>query len=67
MNRQEHLDRCKQRALQYIDSGDISGALASMISDLGKHDDTRDSVDLCVLGMLETTSEGMKRFINGFN
>lgn len=42
MTRDEHLQWAKGRALEYLDTGDIKGALASMFSDLGKHDGTRD-------------------------
>lgn len=67
--RQEHLQWCKQRALEYVAAGDMQQALASMTSDLGKHPETRSSVQFCVmLGRLETSSrERMKRFIEGFN
>ena len=40
--RQEHLAQCKQRALAYIDSGDLDNALMSMVSDLKKHPETAD-------------------------
>jgi hypothetical protein len=39
--RAEHLAWCKQRALAYVDSGDLMEAFVSMISDLGKHPETR--------------------------
>ena len=67
MDRQEHLDWCKQRALKYVDMGDVNQALASMMSDLGKHDETRSSVGICMLGLMETSEAGMRNFINGFN
>lgn len=38
--RAEHIAWCKQRALEYVDAGDLDGALASLTSDLGKHPDT---------------------------
>jgi len=37
MNRSEHLEWCKKRALEYCDCGDATYALASMISDLRGH------------------------------
>lgn len=69
MTRAEHLKWCKERALEYVKEGDLGNALASMTSDLGKHPETRSSVEFCVmLGHLETSSpERMKRFIEGFN
>lgn len=42
MTRDEHLQWAKSRALDYLDAGDINGALTSMFSDLNKHDETRD-------------------------
>lgn len=39
--RADHLAWCKQRALQYVDAGDLTGAYASMTSDLGKHEGAR--------------------------
>ena len=35
-SRADHLAWCKSRALQILDAGDEQGAVASMISDLGK-------------------------------
>jgi hypothetical protein len=39
--REEHLRECKRCALEYLDVGDVQNAIASMMSDLGKHDETR--------------------------
>jgi hypothetical protein len=72
MNRQEHLAWCKQRALEYVDSGDLAQALTSMISDLNKHPETKGNVGielgvgLSLVGALSTSSD-MRRFIEGFN
>lgn len=38
--RAEHLAWCKDRALMYLDSGDITQAMASFASDLNKHSET---------------------------
>lgn len=72
LTRSEHLAWCKQRALQYIDKGDINGAFTSMVSDLDKHDDTRGHHGCTLgMGMLMTGAlsrpEDMRRFIEGFN
>jgi len=40
MNRQEHMAWAKRRALEYVDTGDVKNAFASMASDLGKHPET---------------------------
>lgn len=74
MTRQEHMNWCKQRALEYVDKGDLNSAHASMISDLGKHDETRSSAEiggslgmtLMLAGKLSTPKQ-MRDFINGFN
>jgi hypothetical protein len=69
MTRAEHLKWCKERALEYVNQGDMNNALASMTSDLGKHPETRSSVQVCVmLGIRETANaERMRKFIEGFN
>ena len=70
--RAEHLAWCKQRALEYVDQGDNTQALASMCSDLGKHSDTVGhgaiglGVSMAAAGALET-SDQMREFIEGFH
>jgi hypothetical protein len=72
MTRQEHLDWCKQRALEYCDAGNVSEAFASMASDLSKHDETRDHAGI-QLGMMQlvagflNTPNKMRHFIEEFN
>lgn len=72
MDRAQHLDWCKQRALEYVDRGDVQQAYASMASDLGKHPETQGhaaiqlGMMLMMGGQLSTTAE-MRRFIEGFN
>ena len=69
--RAEHLAWCKQRALEYIgiNNGD---ALASMLSDLGKHPDTNGhtaislGVMMAAAGQLDNDDE-MRKFIEGFH
>jgi hypothetical protein len=72
MTRQEHLDWCKQRALEYVQQGDFEQAVTSMLSDLQTHPETQDHCGI-ELGMhvmfgsqLNTRAEVI-RFINGFN
>lgn len=52
--REEHLAWCKQRALEYVDAGDLVNAVASMGSDLQKHPETHgaSTAVLLRLGML---------------
>ncbi len=75
MTRTEHLQWCKDRALEYARIGDASQAVASMLSDLGKHEGTRDSAGgtlaslstmMLLSGQLNTPAE-IEHFINGFN
>ena len=40
MNREDHMAWCKERALEYVDQNDNQQAFASMMSDLGKHEET---------------------------
>lgn len=41
MNRAEHLRWAKDRALEYADKGETANAMASLTSDLNKHEGTR--------------------------
>lgn len=41
MSREEHLAWCKERALEYLEKGDLRGAITSMLSDLSKHPETK--------------------------
>ena len=71
MTRQEHLEWCKERAREYLDQGDIVNAIASMLSDLSRHDETRGIGEkLGQLGLLYAMNHdlpGARRFIEGFN
>jgi len=70
--RAEHLAWCKARALEYVDTGDLTQAFASMASDLRKHPDTTNNpaiqlgMTLMMGGHLKT-SEETRKFIVGFN
>ena len=72
MTRQEHLQWCKDRALEYVDRGDIQNAIASMSSDLRKHPDTQDHAGIqlgmmLLMGGRMSTREDVRKFIEGFN
>jgi len=72
MTRQKHLEWCKKRALEYIDAGDCNQALASMLSDLNKHEETRNHAGsqlgvMLLFGGHLSSPEEMSDFINGFN
>jgi hypothetical protein len=72
--RNEHLVWCKERALDYVDKGDLQQAFLSMTSDLGKHSETASSLTFCqtlgtsmfMSGQLNTAFK-MRDFIEGFN
>ena len=74
MNREEHLAWCKKRALEYLDQDppDLKNALASLVSDLSKHEETcyhgasNLGVMLLVSNNLNTPIE-MREFIDGVN
>ena len=73
MDRAEHLQWCKDRALEYVRTGNNQEAFASFASDLGKHDETDDARQLCthlgmpmlMMGHLNTPDQ-MTKFIEGF-
>ena len=72
MTREEHLAWCKERALEYVDRNDLDNALVSMLSDLGKHEETENHIAIQLGVMMQMggqlgTSEQMRKFIEGFN
>lgn len=72
MNRQEHLEWCKRRALEYVDINDLSQAYASMASDLRKHPETEkhSAISLGLMLLMNGhlgTQDKMRKFIEGFN
>lgn len=72
MTRSEHLQWCKNRALEYIQDGDIPQGITSMMSDMRKHSETdsKASVSLCMAMLMSgklTTQHEAEKFINGFN
>jgi hypothetical protein len=74
MTRAEHLAWCKERALEYVDAGDLPNAVASMTSDLGKHPETqrdrRHYEFLLGVGMIDAMmgdAPAVRRWIEGSN
>lgn len=71
-SRSEHVEFCKQRALEYIEQGDVMGAWDSMCSDLTAHAETKDhsgmmtGLRMIMNGQL-SQPEAMREFILGFN
>jgi hypothetical protein len=70
MTREEHLEWCKARAREYLDQGDVINAIASMLSDLSKHDETRGIGEkMSGLGMMYAMNHdlsGARHLIEGF-
>jgi Tfp pilus assembly protein PilF len=68
--REEHLEWCKQRALQYLDRGEVEHAVTSMLSDIAKHPETKLANEyLAMLGMMtirDNDAEAARRYILGF-
>lgn len=72
MTRSEHMQWCKDRANEIVDSGDTNGAYASMISDIGKHDETagHPAIELGMMLLMTgdlAAPDQMRNFIDGFN
>jgi hypothetical protein len=70
MTRDEHLKWCKKRALEYLEAGDVHSAIASMMSDLKKHEELGGISDILTqLGLsyaMNQDHDGARRFIEGF-
>ena len=69
MTRDEHLAWCKQRALEYVDHGDLVQAVTSMGSDLDKHPELGCNPYLLLAGGLDAASgdsRAVRRWIEGF-
>ena len=73
VTREQHLQWCKDRAMEYVREGNLPEAVTSMISDLGKHPETVPKGALSMLGMLALQQAangdraGVERYILGFN
>jgi hypothetical protein len=72
MTRAEHLAWCKQRALEYVDAGDVNQAFVSMASDLGKHPETANhsAIQLGMMMLMAghlSDAQKMRLFIEDFN
>lgn len=72
VERSEHLQWCKDRAMEYINDNNVTDGIASFISDMSKHPETEGHSALTLMsqlmfsGHLNTASEAGK-FIQGFN
>lgn len=70
--RREHLAWCEERAIAYLDAGDLDGAFASFASDITKHlgtDDPKLTEFLALEGLrciITDDTDGMRRLLTGF-
>ena len=71
MDRQEHLEWCKERARVYLDQDNVPEAITSMLSDLVKHEDTAGAANaltpLALAELMNPNVESARKFIEGFN
>ena len=72
--RQEHLQFCKERAMEYVNRGELLEGVTSMMSDINKHPETADKGGvLAALGLMACQQAqagdraGVVRYIQGFN
>lgn len=72
MTRQEHLHWAKERALEYVAQGDLENAVTSMLSDLDKHEETRELAQTEAMNiqmfdmMMWPRADKVRRFIEDF-
>jgi hypothetical protein len=66
---QEHIEFAKQRAMEYLDRGDIKNAVMSITSDLGKHPETKDHPALGMGMMIAqlNSDRDAREWISGIN
>lgn len=65
ISRTDHLEWCKGRALEYVEAGDLSYAVSSMVSDLLKHPEVSIAPSIIQDGMLKISfgGEAVRRWI----
>lgn len=72
--RAEHLAWAKERALEYVEMGDLTGAFTSFASDMGKHPETQPMMPFIsmvgmpmLIGGHLNTREAMRKWIEDFH
>ena len=68
-SREEHLAWCKERALEYAYNYELENAVASMVSDMGKHPECSVSPTLLMLATLyvgQRSQDDVINWIKGF-
>jgi hypothetical protein len=66
--RDKYVERCKQRAFDYLDQGDLENAVASFVSNMNARPDCRlpyHLVSLGVLLLMANDSLGWRTLIEG--
>lgn len=67
---EEHIEWCKQRAMEYYNAGDLNGAAQSMMCDLMRHPETQTiHPAILVLGAMRAAchdDDGVRKWIQGF-
>jgi hypothetical protein len=71
LTRDEHLAWCKRRALEYVNAGDLTHAVASMASDLKTHPDTDNPalnglIMIAMMYVMDADKAAVKRWVEGF-
>jgi hypothetical protein len=69
MTRDEHLAWCKAQAYELVEQGELAKAVASMVSNLSKHRQTKPRLILIQLGMMylaDMDQRAIERWIEGF-
>ena len=67
--RDKYVERCKQRALDYLDRGDLRNAVASFVSNMNARPDCELPHHLAALGVLLLMRDdalGWRTLIEGF-
>jgi hypothetical protein len=69
MTREEHLRWAKERALEYVQDGELADAVASMSSNLDKHPELGANPALVMIGMMaviQHDAAAVRRWIEDF-
>ena len=69
-DRKEHMEWAKSRANEYLDKGERLEAIASFMSDLGKHPETEKHqmmMAMYSMSIKDDSIEATRKFINDFN
>lgn len=68
MTRDKHVERCKQRAFDYLERGDLKNSVASLIGNMNMRPDCELPHYLAILGASLVTANdalGWRTFIEG--